>query len=93
MGVGSQDNFEQAQDFLSDTGITSGGTSPLTMLWERSGNIWSINNVRTNSAMQLFSHDLSSQSGLLFFNNDGRSVVLDAAVQEPWAPAGSSASS
>jgi hypothetical protein len=45
--------------------------------------------VRTNSAMQLFSHDLSQQSGIIFFNKDGRSVMLDASVQEPWAPADS----
>jgi hypothetical protein len=45
--------------------------------------------VRINSAMQLFSHDLSRQSGLIFFNDDGRSVVLDAVTQTPWAPADS----
>lgn len=59
------------------------------MLWEGSGNIWALNNVRTNSAMQLFSYDMSQQSNRIFFNDDGRSVVLDAAVQEPWAPASS----
>jgi hypothetical protein len=56
------------------------------MLWERTGQVWQLNNVRTNSAMQLYSHDLSQQSGIIFFNNDGRSIVLDAAVQAPWAP-------
>lgn len=56
------------------------------MLWERSGNIWALNNVRTNSAMQLFSFDLSQESSLLFFNPDGRAAVLDAAIQTPWAP-------
>ena len=86
MGVGSQDDFEEAQDFLGDTGV-GGASSELTMLWEGSGNIWSLNNVRINSAMQLFSYDLSQQSGLIFFNNDGRGVVLDASIQEPWAPA------
>ncbi len=88
MGVGSQDDFERAQDFLRDTGV-GGAESELTMLWEGSGNIWSLNNVRTNSAMQLFSYDLSQQSGIIFFNNDGRGVVLDASIQEPWAPADS----
>ena len=58
-----------------------------TMLWEGSGNVWRINNVRTNSAMQLFSHDLTQQSGVIFFNDRGRSIVLDAAIQTPWAPA------
>lgn len=88
VGVGAQDDFEEAQDFLGDTGV-GGSASELTMLWEGSGNIWGLNNVRTNSAMQLFSHDLSQQSSIIFFNNDGRTVVLDAAVQEPWAPADS----
>ena len=88
MGVGSQDDFEFAQRFLRDTGV-GGADSDLTMLWEGSGNIWALNQVRTNSAMQLFSYDLSRKSGVIFFNNDGRGVVLDAAIQEPWAPAGS----
>ena len=85
VGVGAQDDFEESQDFLGDTGVR--GSEVLTMLWEGSGNIWNMNSVRTNSAMQLFSHDLSQQSGIIFFNNDGRSIVLDAAIQEPWAPA------
>ncbi len=58
MGVGAQDDFRKAQDFLGDTGV-GGAESIITMLWEGSGNIWGLNNVRTNSAMQLFSHDLS----------------------------------
>ena len=58
------------------------------MLWERTGNIWSINGVRVNSAMQLYSHDLEQRSDLIFFNDTGRRVVLDAAPQTPWAPAG-----
>lgn len=59
------------------------------MLWEGSGNIWRLNSVRTNSSMQLFTYDLTQASGIIFFNNNGRSVVLDAAIQEPWAPADS----
>ena len=88
MGVGSQDDFARAQDFLSDTGVGGAG-SELTMLWEGTGNIWALNSVRTNSAMQLYSYDLSRASGIIFFNNDGRGVVLDAVIQEPWAPADS----
>jgi hypothetical protein len=88
VGVGSQYDFEGAREFLISTGV-GGADSAITLLWEGSGNIWGMNNVRTNSAMQLFSHDLSQQSGIIFFNNNGRAVVLDASVQEPWAPAGS----
>jgi hypothetical protein len=87
VGVGAQDDFEYGQDFLDTTGITE-----LTMLWERSGVIWNINNVRVNSAMQLYSYDLSQQSGLIFFNNDGREIVLSASPQEPWAAPGGSTS-
>jgi len=88
VGVGSQDSFSESQDFLKDTGIGGPG-SELTMLWEGSGNIWNLNSVRINSAMQLFSYDLSQASAVIFFNEDGRQVVLDAVVQEPWAPADS----
>ncbi len=85
VGVGSQDDFELTQDFLDTTGTRD--SEVLTMLWEGSGNIWGLNDVRTNSAMQLFTHDLTQGSGIIFFNDDGRSIVLDAAIQEPWAPA------
>jgi|TARA_B110000305_G_C18832627_1_gene356439 hypothetical protein len=88
VGVGSQDDFGRAQDFLGDTGV-GGAESVITLLWEGSGNIWGLNNVRTNSAMQLFSYDLHQQSGIIFFNDSGRSVVLDASIQQPWAPADS----
>ena len=81
VGVGAQDDFEYGQDFLDTTGMKT-----TTMLWERSGAIWSINRVRVNSAMQLYSHDLSQQSGLIFFNDDGRGIVLAAAPEQPWAP-------
>ena len=84
IGVGSQDDFELTQGFLDDTGIRD--SEGLTMLWESSGNIWSLNSVRTNSSMQLYTHDLTQASSIIFFNDKGRSVVLDAAVQEPWAP-------
>lgn len=58
----------------------------MPVLWEQTGNFWRLNNVRTNSAMQLFSHDLSQQSGIIFFNDNGRAVVLDAVIQTPWKP-------
>ena len=62
------------------------------MLWEPTGNIWAIQSIRVNSAMQLYSHDLAQQSGIIFFNDKGRKVVLDAAPQEPWAAPGSTSS-
>jgi len=85
VGIGAQDDFEFAQQFLKDTGIGR----DITMLYEQSGQLWSINNVFSNSSLQLMTHDLTQESQLIWFNDDGRSVVLDAAVQEPWAPADS----
>lgn len=83
--MGSQDNFPEAQDFLSDTGI-GGADSELTILWEGSGNIWGLNQVRTNSAMQLLSHDLSVKSGVIFFNDQGKDLVLSESGNAPWSP-------
>lgn len=85
VGVGSQDDFELSQDFLDSTGIAQ--SEVLTMLWEGSGNLWNLNGISTNSSFQLFTHDLTHASDVIFFNERGRSVALDAAVQEPWAPA------
>lgn len=56
------------------------------MLWERTGNLWRINNVSTNSVLQLFSYDLTKDSDTFFFNDAGRQTALDASVQQPWAP-------
>ena len=88
VGVGSQEDFEGVQEFVNRTDLPT-----VPILWEQTGNLWRLNNVRTNSAMQLYSYDLSQQSGIIFFNNNGRSVVLDAAIQTPWAPVDGTASS
>lgn len=85
--MGARDDFDFAQDFLGDTGVNPAGEG-LTMLWEGTGNIWNLNQIRTNSSMQLFSYDLSRESQVIFFNDAGKATVLDAVVQEPWAPAG-----
>ena len=86
IGVGALDDFESVQGFLNKTGMKD-----TTMLWEQSGNIWRIQNVSHNSAMQLFSFDLTQASGAIFFNEQGRHVVLDASTQYPWAPGAGSA--
>ena len=80
IGVGAQDDFEGVQSFLDKTGMKD-----TPMLWEQTGNIWRIQNANHNSAMQLFSFDLSQASGIIFFNERGRQVVLDASTQYPWA--------
>jgi len=62
-------------------------------LWDPTGVSWNIVGVRTNSAMQLYSYDLSQQSSIVIWNDDTKQLVLDAAPQEPFAPPGSSTSS
>jgi len=60
------------------------------LLWEGSCAAWGINNIRTNSSMQLFSADLTTKSNPIFFNEAGRDIVLQEAPKPDWA--GSSAS-
>ena len=81
IGVGALDSFEDVQTFLNRTGMTD-----TTMLWEPEGNLWRLQSVSHNSAMQLYSFDLSQQSGVIFFNDQGRQVVLETAGQTPWTP-------
>ena len=88
VGVGSQEDFEGVQEFVNRTDLPT-----VPILWEQTGNFWRLNSVRTNSAMQLYSYDLSQQSGIFFFNDNGRAVVLDAAIQVPWSPVDRTASS
>ena len=57
----------------------------MTLLWEGSCAAWNINAIRTNSAMQLFTHDLTQKSNPIFFNDAGRDLVLEASPTEPWA--------
>lgn len=56
------------------------------VLWERTGNLLSINNVHNISQVQLFSFDLARESDVVFFNERARAIFLDAAVQMPWSP-------
>ena len=81
VGVGSQQDFADARYFLADTGLDD-----LPLLWEASGGLWRLNGVGTNSAMQLATHDLTNVSGTFFFNDAGRTTVLDASPQSPWGP-------
>jgi len=81
VAVGSQHSFSAVQQFLH---VTDFATVPI--LWEQTGNLWRINDVRTNSAMQLYSFDLRHQTDLVFFNDEGRAIFLDAALQTPWSP-------
>ena len=81
VGVGSQERFVDAEDFLSDTGLTT-----LPLLWEGSGALWRLNEIGRNSAVQLATFDLSDLSREFSFNDAGRTTALDAAPQPPWGP-------
>jgi hypothetical protein len=84
IGVGALDSFEDVQTFLNRTGMTD-----TMMLWESKGNLWRLQNVSHNSSMQLYSYDLSKESGVIFFNDQGRKIVLESAGVSPWAPGAS----
>lgn len=81
VGVGSQERFADAEDFLGDTKLTT-----LPLLWEGTGALWRLNEVGRNSAVQLATFDLDQLSREFSFNDAGRTTALDAAVQTPWGP-------
>lgn len=83
VGIGAQDDFEEARHFLNKTGVHT------TIVWEGGGNIWRIQNLSHTPAMQVYSYDLTHGSGVVSFNNRGRQVVFDASSQPAWAAAAS----
>ena len=64
IGLGSQDNLEFAQEFITQTGLESP-----TMLWADNFDIWQQFGITVNSQMVLVSGDLT-QSSPLFFGFD-----------------------
>lgn len=74
IGVGAQDDFEYAVEFLSSTGVETPD-----MLWDPSFDTWSAFGVRINSQMLLMSPDLTSGTELFFgFDEVRQQEVLDA---------------
>ena len=74
VGVGAQDDFDYALDFLADTGVQTP-----TMLWDPSFETWRSFGVRINSQMMLLSPDLSAATELLYgFDEDQRAAILEA---------------
>ncbi len=74
IGVGAQDDFDYAVEFLSSTGVETPD-----MLWDPSFATWSAFGVRINSQMLLMSPDLSSGTELFFgFDEARQREVLDA---------------
>jgi len=73
VGLGAQDDFRQAHDFLED-----GGLETPTMLWDPSFATWQSFGVQANSQMIVLSPDLTQGSNLIFgFDDDQQSAILE----------------
>lgn len=73
MGVGAQDDYDYAVEFLATTGVETPD-----MLWDPSFETWSTVGVRLNSQMMLLSPDLTSGTELFFgFGDDQQQQILD----------------
>ena len=74
IGLGTQDDFELAIDFLDRTGVQTP-----TMLWDPSFSTWRAFGVQANSQMMILSADLSQGSGLTYgFDEGQRAAILEA---------------
>lgn len=74
IGLGAQDDFTLAQDFISRT-----GTETPTMLWDPSLTTWIDYGVRTNSQMLVASADLATRSDLFRgFGDEQQAAILEA---------------
>ena len=73
IGLGAQDDFAYAREFLDTTGVATP-----TMLWDPSFATWQAFGVRANSQMMVLSPDLSSGSNLIYgFNSDQQDAIVD----------------
>jgi len=83
VGLGAQDNFAYAQEFLDHTGVETP-----TMLWDPSFATWQSFGVQANSQMMILAPDLSSSSELIYgFSPEQQTAIVDV-VSETW-PTGS----
>jgi hypothetical protein len=74
VGVGAQDDFDYALDFLESTGVETP-----TMLWDPSRETWRSFGVSINSQMMLLTPDLSAGTELFYgFGEDDRAAILEA---------------
>jgi hypothetical protein len=72
IGLGTQDNFAYALDFLEATGMATP-----TMLWDPSRTTWPAFGVRANSQMIVMSPDLEQGSNLIYgFDQAQQDAVL-----------------
>jgi len=73
IGLGAQDSFPYARDFLE-----AGGLETPTMLWDPSFATWQAFGVRANSQMMVISSDLTQGSTLIYgFDEGQREAILD----------------
>ncbi len=74
IGLGTQDDFALARDFLDRTGVETP-----TMLWDPGFSIWQAFGVQANSQMMVVSADLQQGTGLTYgFDDDRRAAILEA---------------
>lgn len=79
IGLGTQDDFEFAQEFVSGGNL---GEGDVTFLWDPSFATWQAFGVRVNSSMALATGDLSSTTEVFFgFDESIQQDILDALPQ------------
>ena len=75
MGIGAQDDFDYAIDFVNRTQVFTPD-----MIWDPSFATWQTFGIRINSQMMVMSSDLTAGSELLFgFGPDVQESILNAA--------------
>ncbi len=73
IGLGAQDDFALARDF-----IESGGLATPDMLWDPSFSTWQTFGVTANSQMIILSPDLQQGSALIYgFDDTQREQILE----------------
>ena len=71
IGLGAQDDFDLALDFLDKTGVETP-----TMLWDPSFATWQAFGVQANSQMMVVSPDLETGSNLLYGFGEGQRTSI-----------------
>ena len=73
IGLGAQDSFAYALDFLDHTGVETP-----TMLWDAGRTTWRAFGVTANSQMIVMSPDLEQGSNLIYgFDQNQRDAILE----------------
>ena len=81
IGLGSQDDFDQAVDFLGDTGVETP-----QMLWDPTFQTWLTLGVSVNSQMIMLTPEAEAASNLFYgFGDTEQAAILDLASEFPAA--------